>query len=559
MKKILLAAVALCCIAMAAMMTACTTDSVDNPTPQGQTIHLKMKVSTGDDAATTRSVFHPATGMMEFSDGDEIYLASSGRYIGKLTMQNDVFEGDVLEPTVGEFLHVFFLGNRNIGNLYPGDTECVVKINDQTDGISFQAYGMSIIPYTTPDESYTCVLLHQCALVKVELYNPTDEVVTLHGMKTTALVDFSDPAAPITPRKATGNIKMNAYDRSVKYAVVLPQDAIPEAKMTIGDKEYTIEMPAIEAGNIYQIFKYKIIKPDDEPGYGEILITNGTKTNDNESFEKLFDERLDTKWCVPQKGKKNGVWFVEFNSLYPFIPTGYTLYTGNDNESCKNRNPKSWKLMAKANKEDEWTVISTVTDDQTMEDKNYKGYDFALDVTGQVWQFFRFEVSDNHGDNCMQLSEIVMKIDDGEPEFTGPGKVTVLGYTEGSCLRETTPNNIFDGDRYTYWVCSGYNLITGATNAYVEFCYENGFVPTSYTITNYNGSSLYHWRLKGKENEAAPWILLDYKYNQTDVRKSKDGVFTFDVTPPLKKCRFYRLEIETERFTVRIAEFKVNY
>lgn len=561
-KKIFLAAAALCCIAMAAMMTACT-DYDDNPAMQGKTVHLRMKVNAGDEAATTRSHFYPTTGVVEFTDGDVIYVASSGRYIGKLTMKDDLFEGDILEPTVGEFLHVFFFGNKNMGDLYLGDADCMMKIIDQSDALPFVAFGLTLMPYAGPDESYVSVLMHQCALVKVEFYNPTDEEVTLHGMKTTALIDFSDPDEPVVARKTRGDIKMNAYDKCVRYALVLPQDSMPEAKMSVGDKEYTISLPTIEAGNIYQIFKY-----GDEAGYGKFTVTGGTKTNNNDSYDKLFDGRLDTKWYVHKNKRQNGAWFVEFNSRLPFMPTGYTLYTADDSYKNLRRNPKDWRLMAKAKQDDEWTVIATVTDDQKMEDRQSQPYDFPLNVTGQVWQYFRFEVSDNHGDVYMQLGEMELKYDDEEPEVTDPGKVTVMNYPEGANRKSdkgvfTTPWEMFDGDLNTSWsfYCMDYNTYKPINPVYVDFCYEHGFVPTSYSIACEKTYGPRQWKLMGKEKETDDWILLDEKTEQEEVHESKSGVwvpFTFDITSTIKKCRFYRIEFKPGNGYMSIAELKID-
>jgi len=544
MKKILLAAVALCCIAMAAMMTACTTDSVDNPTPQGKTIHLKMKVSTGDDAATTRSVFHPATGMMEFSDGDEIYLASSGRYIGKLTMHNNLFEGDILEPTVGEFLYVFFLGNKNIGDLYPGDTECMVKILDQSQGLPFLGYGMSFVPYTTPDETYIIMLTHQTGIVEVVFNTGTDETVTLSGMKTTALIDFSDPENPITTRNARGTITMFSYDDKHKYALLLPQEAMTGVTMTVGSKQYTIDIPQIECGHSY--IGDKAIFKESTPIRIDFSATAGTKNNDNEGYAMLLDKNPLTKWCVNKSAKKDGVWFVEFNSLQPFTPTAYTLTTGNDCEQNKNRNPKDWRLMAKAEQSDEWTVISEVSGDQTMKDKNLEPYSFALDVTDRKWQYFRFEVSANQGADNMQLTELMFHATDIE-EAEEPFYFIMDGQSDG----RSPVKNLFDNNLRTIWSGQGWG----------EFHPNKPIAPTGYYFTTRGDGSFSPnhtprtWKLLARNHDYEDWQTISEIVDNHGMNYIHSSYY-FPITEPIREWQYFRLEFIRGG---EIAEFRFDY
>jgi hypothetical protein len=63
-------------------------------------------------------------------------------------------------------------------------------------------------------------------------------------------------------------------------------------------------------------------------------------------------------------------------------------------------NPKSWKLYAKANASDSWTTIATVTNDNRLSG-NEQRFEYPLSVTGRQWQYFRLEVSENHGGNRM--------------------------------------------------------------------------------------------------------------------------------------------------------------
>ena len=63
-----------------------------------------------------------------------------------------------------------------------------------------------------------------------------------------------------------------------------------------------------------------------------------------ENFKKLFDGKKTindfSKWCCSFYGRA----YVIFEASKAGVPVGYTITTGNDNETWGGRNPKSWKL-----------------------------------------------------------------------------------------------------------------------------------------------------------------------------------------------------------------------
>ena len=123
---------------------------------------------------------------------------------------------------------------------------------------------------------------------------------------------------------------------------------------------------------------------------------------DNYGYDKLFDG-TSTDWYTSIK--KDGVWFAEFKSRQPITPSKYYLTTCINTSSYPHYNPKNWKVMAKANQGDSWTTIATVTNDSRLPADNRKRIEYDLSVTGRQWQYFRFEISDNHGGDFMQLAE----------------------------------------------------------------------------------------------------------------------------------------------------------
>ena len=152
-----------------------------------------------------------------------------------------------------------------------------------------------------------------------------------------------------------------------------------------------------------------------------------------------------SKWCTSTSDKVDGIWYCEFHTENPVQVNGYTITTGNDNESWGGRNPKDWVLKAKVNSGDSWTTIATVTNDATLEDENYKAFDFNVDVHG-IYQYFRFEVSATRGADVMQIEELeLFKSNYG----TAYGELTVTPASATSEIFVALRNEKGSPDDYT--------------------------------------------------------------------------------------------------------------
>jgi hypothetical protein len=150
----------------------------------------------------------------------------------------------------------------------------------------------------------------------------------------------------------------------------------------------------------------------------KIVATSGTFTKGkaHESYNQLFDGNLQTKWCVNKKDKDwDGVmikgdecWGVEFQTVAPVSPVGFTLYTGNDTSVFPKRNPKKWGLVGKLNKDDKWTHIAWY-ESSTKSIPKTNCTPVYMPLNGSKippkMQYFRFEVYSNLGDDCIQFSE----------------------------------------------------------------------------------------------------------------------------------------------------------
>ena len=130
--------------------------------------------------------------------------------------------------------------------------------------------------------------------------------------------------------------------------------------------------------------------------------TDGT----GEGYGNLFDGNPSTIWRGPQK--KDGMYFVEFKGSRIITPTAYTLTTGAYTSTYPTERPKTWKLMARLNPTDAWTTIATVTDDTSLPNQSGQTARYNLDVTGQRWQYFRFEVSATQGDSWLNIGDLAI-------------------------------------------------------------------------------------------------------------------------------------------------------
>ena len=162
-------------------------------------------------------------------------------------------------------------------------------------------------------------------------------------------------------------------------------------------------------------------------------VTGGSELIGDESCRKLLDGDIHTKWC--EFCGTDELW-VEFYSAEPFVPTGYILTTGDDNTLNNYRNPRTWRVYGK--EDDDWKELSKVVNDESMDDKNYAPYEFALNNPDhKQYQYFKFVVYDVRSFyfDYFQLSEFQFKgyssltnMKDAVVTFSQP----VIDYNNGS-------------------------------------------------------------------------------------------------------------------------------
>lgn len=212
------------------------------PSNLGEAVHITVNVDDGG-----KHEVYPGTGAYVFANGDELYVGNNGRYIGMLTYNNGAFSGLISSPSTDDYLHFYF-----VGGLTPSETPSAgstksftVSIANQSGNLPVLSYAHSTQKYVDGKTTYGCTLLNKCALVEFELTQSTNEAVNVADMLTVANISFANPDNAISSTGTKDVITLNSQSETSKWAILLPQDAVTKAAVTIGSEEYKVNVPAI--------------------------------------------------------------------------------------------------------------------------------------------------------------------------------------------------------------------------------------------------------------------------------------------------------------------------
>ena len=195
-------------------------------------------------------------------------------------------------------------------------------------------------------------------------------------------------------------------------------------------KSLTATATGVESGDVCTV----TVVSNSVPYYGYTATAGHQRPEYSTLIRHLVDNDLTTKWCPEWGTNKSGVLYVEFHTDELIYPIGYTFYTGGDTSTYPSRNPRSWRLLAKKTENEDWTPISTVEDNYSLEFANIKPYDFNLDVVGESYMYFRFEVSEHRDDKTdnfssrhqLQLQDLHLNVPDNRNVGTHTMTATAL-------------------------------------------------------------------------------------------------------------------------------------
>jgi hypothetical protein len=213
--------------ALVVIMAQCKKNEEINPN-ETVTITFDAKRSNG-----SRVDVNTATGTVDFETGDKVYVGSGGKYVGFLTHNGTNFVGNITNPTEGQPLQFYFLGNVTPAEtLAAGTTEsCSVVISDQTEHLPVISCAASYENYVSGVTSYTGHLLNKCALVKFNVTTPSNSPICITGMKNKVTVDFTqNTVTPSIDGEGLIMLPAGSGENVEKWAILLPQEALEEGE-----------------------------------------------------------------------------------------------------------------------------------------------------------------------------------------------------------------------------------------------------------------------------------------------------------------------------------------
>ena len=228
-------------IAIILFMPSCRKKIVEPVNNTTQTNGVNITLNVGDGSKV--NVDPNGSPMVSFENGDKILVGYDGKYVGTITHNGSYFTGNITATQNGEQpLYFYFFGNKYTGTLTEGTTtSCTVDISSQSTELPVLSFSASKEVYTGAG-SYSASLHNQCALVKFTLANPAGST-RVGGMHTEATINFATPG--ISKTGTTGQIRLYNESSTVKWAILLPQNAVDNAAVSIGNQNLTVNVPEI--------------------------------------------------------------------------------------------------------------------------------------------------------------------------------------------------------------------------------------------------------------------------------------------------------------------------
>ena len=207
--------------ALVIVMTQCKKNNETNTTEnEGEKVFITLNVNQGSGSRLDVDPPH-----IVFQNGDKIYVASNGVYVGCLEYNGTNFSGSISDATEGLPLYFYLLGNADLTEtLTTGSTtSCSVSISDQTTTKPVISSAPSNENFGSTN-TFTTTLRNKCALVKFNVTTASSAATCITGFNNLVTVSFSNNT--LTPSKeGTGIIQLPAGSGE-KWAILLPQQAM---------------------------------------------------------------------------------------------------------------------------------------------------------------------------------------------------------------------------------------------------------------------------------------------------------------------------------------------
>ena len=229
MKKLGIIAMA---FALVLGMSQCKKENTNSSIDDGVKVPITLNVSGN---SSSRVAVEGSTGVVTFEDGDVIHVSSNGVYVGTMTYNGTVFSGEITEPTEGQKLHFYFLGNKT-PEFNSDNTGCSVIISDQTTELPVISYAPSRENYQIGKTNYNATLLNKCALVKFDVTTSSEAATCILSMSNKVNIYFINNSFSYS-KDGEGMITM-AAGSGEKWAILLPQPPLTHPGTCSSDGVY---------------------------------------------------------------------------------------------------------------------------------------------------------------------------------------------------------------------------------------------------------------------------------------------------------------------------------
>ena len=135
-------------LALVLGMSQCKKQEIPTNGNGGEKVHITLNVNNGENISVNvdnggRHAVAPNLGVIQFRNGDVLYVGNNGKYIGQLTYNNGAFGGELESPTGNDFLHFYFLGGKEPATAPTAGTttDFPISIADQSGNLPVLCYG----------------------------------------------------------------------------------------------------------------------------------------------------------------------------------------------------------------------------------------------------------------------------------------------------------------------------------------------------------------------------------------------------------------------------------
>ena len=188
-------------------------------------------------------------GKVTFKDGDSIFVAYNGVYVGGLYYDGAKFKGDIEVSSVGKNLYFYFLGNMPHNKLEKGVTSSIsVDMSDQSE-TGVPSGGITELPVIscgvsttvfTGGGNYSATLANHCAILEFHItkhHEAGTNDLYIAGLKNKVVFNLgvTDYLANATYSQDNGGTINVGTVTGKKWLVLLPQDG------DAGSMAYTIK------------------------------------------------------------------------------------------------------------------------------------------------------------------------------------------------------------------------------------------------------------------------------------------------------------------------------